>query len=117
MGHNIHWGGYGADHNGAGWDSGEHRELLNDEFHTYGLYWDEHEYIFYINGVEVARSDAMNLGNKDGGVKSVGTLRKPAYLKLSVEAANWSGPHWDWEVNMPEEDVFEIDYVRVYQKK
>ena len=117
MGHNIHWGGYGANHNAAGFDSGEHRELLNGEFHTFGLYWDEKEYIFYINGVEVARTDAMNLGNDANKVKSQGTCRKPAYIKLSVEAAPWCGPTHLWEKNMPEEDVFEIDYVRVYQKK
>ena len=46
-----------------------------------------------------------------------GTCRAPAYLKLSVEAAQWCGPTHLWEKDMPEEDVFEIDYVRVYQKR
>jgi Lysophospholipase L1 and related esterases len=118
MGHNIHWGGYNKLHDAAGFKSGQHRELLNDEFHTYGLYWDEDIYIFYIDGVEVARTDAQGLGSgKDGKGKSQGTTRAPAYIKLSVEAAPWCGPSHEWEKDMPEEDLFEVDYVRVYQKK
>ncbi|MCL1910306.1 MAG: family 16 glycosylhydrolase, partial [Kiritimatiellaeota bacterium] len=73
MAHNLHWGGYGAGHNAGGFDSGEHRELLDGEFHTFGLYWDEAEYVFYIDGVEVARTDAKGLGtDKDGKTKPLG---------------------------------------------
>lgn len=118
MSHVLHWGGYGATHNAGGLDSGEHRELFDGEFHTFGLYWDENQYIFYIDGVEVTRTDAKGFGSSDNGkTKSLGTCRAPAYLKLSVEAAPWAGPTHLWEKDMPEEDLFEIDYVRVYQKK
>ena len=63
-------------------------------------------------------TDAVGLGSSNPAkLPSAGTLRKPAYIKLSVEAAPWCGPSHLWEKEMPEKDVFEVDYVRVYRKK
>lgn len=118
MKHTVHWGGYGKRHNAFGVSSGPRLELLNDQFHTYGLYWDETRYIFYVDGEAVWNTDFVGLGSdKDGKRKSQGTCRAPAYIKLSVEAAPWAGPFHLWEPELPEQDDLLVDYVRVYQKK
>lgn len=81
-----------------------------EEYNTYGLAWDENEYIFYINGVETGRS-------KYGGVSRVAE-----YMRLSVEVdgadatpiLGWSGRiDWNKEIKLPTD--FVVDYVRVYQ--
>lgn len=117
LNHALHWGGYGKTHNMANFKSENMTALLDGEFHTFGLYWDENEYVFYVDGRVTARTPATGLGRVvDGKPLSSGTCRKPAYIKLSVEAAPWAGPNGGWESNLPEHDVFEVDYVRVYQK-
>ena len=121
LSHNLHWGGYGKDHNSGGKNSGPHLELFDGQFHTFGLYWDETKYIYYIDGVVVAETNAMGLGadkGKDGTplTKSQGPCRKPAFIKISVEAAPWCGPTGQWESYLPPEDVLLVDYVRLYQK-
>lgn len=115
---NFHWGGYDKMHNSYGLKCGELSQLRDDEFHTYGLLWTDKIYASYIDGVEVGRTDMMNLGtDKDGKLKSNGTCKFPAYLKLTVEAAAWPGKSNGWEAEMPKEDVFIIDWVRAYLPK
>ena len=79
-----------------------------DTFHTYGLEWNEHEYIFYIDGVESGRSSF-------GGV-----CQNEVFLHLSVEKETKGLQRWVWagdiRKNKPGEMTdFIIDYVRVYQ--
>jgi lysophospholipase L1-like esterase len=121
MSHNLHWGGYGKSHNAGGKVSEPHLELLDGQFHTFGLYWDEAKYVYTIDGLAVAETDAVGLGGakgKDGSplAKSQGTCRMPAFIKISVEAAPWCGPTSQWESDLPAEDTLLVDYVRVYQK-
>ncbi len=70
-----------------------------EKFNTYGFEWNKETYIFYINGVETARTDF-------GGVCQV-----PLYLIISLGV--------DTNIvdnnNLPAE--FVVDYVRVYQYK
>jgi len=76
-----------------------------ETFHTYGVEWNEKEYIFYIDGVESGRSSF-------GGV-----CQSELWLLLSVEhqLGGWAG---DISANKPEDMTdFVIDYVRVYQYK
>jgi len=101
----IHYGGYGDNLQ----SQGVGRWLVQrpyDCFHTYGLEWNENEYIFYIDGRETGRSSF-------GGVS-----QNPEYLLLSVEHEDgtvWSG---DIRENRPEDMTdFVVDYVRVYQYK
>lgn len=122
MSHALHWGGYGKAHNAGGKDSGPHLELLDGQFHTFGFYWDEAKYVYFIDGTAVAENDAVGLGaakGKNGSplAKSQGTCRKPAFIKISVEAAPWCGPTSQWENPLPAEDALLVDYVRLYQKK
>lgn len=83
-----------------------------EEFNTYGLEWNENEYIFYINGVETGRLST-------GGVS-----RNPEYLILSCEVAGENGiahadRHGTGKISMEPGDKAEfiVDYVRVYQYK
>ena len=108
---NIHIDGYGADLKSS--HVCEPYLLLNDpyeKFNTYGLEWNENEYIFYVNGIETGRS---SFG---------GTAKVPEYLILSVEVGgadavpgeSWAGA----DITTGEEPTdFVIDYVRAYQYK
>lgn len=108
---NLHCSGYGA---------GSKSECVGifqvdnpyDSFNTYGVEWNEKEYIFYINGVESSRSSAIGVSHAN------------EYMILSVEidgagakpANGWSGNI----KNNPEGTLptdFIVDYVRVYQYK
>lgn len=83
-----------------------------EEFNTYGLEWNENEYIFYINGVETGRLST-------GGVS-----QNPERLILSCEVAGQNGVahadrHGTGKMSMKPGDTAEfiVDYVRVYQYK
>lgn len=107
---NVHFDGYGED-----LTSGKVGFFLAqnpyDEFNTYGLEWNENEYIFYINGKETARTSF-------GGPSQV-----PEYMILSVEIGGSNGipDPKSWAGNMNENDClpsdFVVDYVRAYQYK
>ena len=102
---NLHFDGYGDAHQKLG----AKRFLLKnnpyEEYNTYGLEWNEDEYIFYINGVETFRTSF-------GGVS-----QNPEYLILSVEMRGEDGIPSERE-NAPADGAeFIVDYVRVYQYK
>jgi beta-glucanase (GH16 family) len=97
---NIHVDGYGEYHRSA--NVCTPYLLWNDpyeNFNTYGLEWNEKEYIFYVNGVETARTSF-------GGVCQV-----PLYLILSV------GVDEKVAGNEYLPASFIVDYVRCYQYK
>ncbi len=110
----IHYDGYGEGHHG---DSIGKTFIENDpytEYNTYGVEWNENEYIFYVNGVETGRLST-------GGVS-----QNPEYLLLSCEFAGengiqYSDRHGAGEIGKtPEENwpaEFKVDYVRCYQYK
>lgn len=70
-----------------------------EEFNTYGFEWNRDEYIFYINGVETARTDF-------GGVCQV-----PLYPIISLGMAK----NLSYNKDLPAE--FVVDYFRAYQYK
>ena len=70
-----------------------------NKFNTYGVEWNENEYIFYVNGIETARTSF-------GGV-----CRVPLYLIISVGA----GEQIKDNLYLP--SSFTVDYVRAYQYK
>lgn len=81
-----------------------------EEYNTYGLEWNEDEYIFYINGVEVGRTSFGGICTADEA------------LLLSVEIGgkngtpdeSWAGPSIETNEEAPTD--FIVDYVRVYKK-
>ena len=99
----VHYGGYGDNLHSQGVGRWLVLPKPYDTFHTYGLEWNQDEYIFYIDGRETGRSAF-------GGVS-----QNPEYLLLSVEHQldGWAG---DIRENSVMTD-FVVDYVRVYQYK
>ncbi len=100
---NLHFDGYNEAHQKLGAKQFLLKNNPYEEFNTYGLEWNENEYIFYINGVETFRTDF-------GGVS-----QNEEYLILSVEMKGEDGTPSERE-NVPAESAeFIVDYVRVYQ--
>ena len=110
----IHYDGYGPEEKGATIGKSYLKNDPYAEYNTYGVEWNEKEYIFYINGVETGRISA-------GGVS-----QNPEYLLLSVEFAGSNGVqssdrHGTGPIsktpaaNWPAE--FKVDYVKCYQYK
>jgi hypothetical protein len=111
----MHWNGYGALHNVYSLDCGKPANLGDGKFHVFGFYWDQDQYISYVDGVEVGRTNFIGLGSRDKGkTPSDGPCRNPAYIKLTCEAAQWPGGG-GWENPFPTKDEFLVDYVRVYK--
>ena len=77
---------------------------IYEEYNTYGLEWTDNEYIFYINGVETARS---SFGN------GVSQVDEEVIVSLEIpEIAELAG--FDKDGFKTE---FIVDYVKIYQKK
>lgn len=100
---NLHFDGYGEAHQKMGARQFLLKNNPYEEFNTYGLEWNENEYIFYINGVETFRTDF-------GGVS-----RNEEYLILSVEMRGENGIPSERENAPAEQTAFVVDYVKVYQ--
>jgi len=114
----LHWGGYKEDH---AWLTlkPKYPPLHDSGWHVFGCFWTEKEYVFYLDGCEIARTDLVSEDLSHlppGKAKPLGTLQKPAYIKLSCEAAPWCGATGDYD-NGAKCDTFEVDYVRVYQRR
>ena len=80
-----------------------------ENYNTYGLLWTPEEYVFYINGREVAHTSY-------GGVST-----QPEYMILSCEVDGGNGkPTFGWSGNIEKNDKasftaeFKVDYVRAY---
>ena len=100
---NLHFDSYNEAHQKLGAKQFLLKNNPYEEYNTYGLEWNENEYIFYINGVETFRTDF-------GGVS-----QNEEYLILSVEMKGEDGIPSQRE-NAPAEGAeFIVDYVRVYQ--
>lgn len=104
---NVYYDGYGADMVSGKMGIYEANNPY-EEYNTYGLEWNENEYIFYINGKETARTQ-------------FGISHTPQYLILSVEVGGSNGTPdpKSWAGDMSKNDClpsdFVVDYVRAYQ--
>lgn len=96
--HMIHWNGYGAAHKQTG--KVVNIAGIDEGFHTFGLEWNENEYIFYVNGKETWRTNEA-------------VSQKSQYMVLSTELTGFGGAHDHY--NYPDSVLF--DYVRVYKPK
>ncbi len=76
---------------------------IYDEYNTYGLEWNDEEYIFYINGVETRRT---SFGN---GVSEV-----PEEVIVSLEIPN--AEKFEGLDKETYKSEYVIDYVKIYQK-
>ncbi len=101
--HTIHFDGYGDAHQsetqGAFYANNPY-----EEYNTYGLEWNKDEYIFYINGVESART-------------SFGVSQNPEILILSVEVGGNNAVPSEAVKNNTYPTDYKVDYVRAYKYK
>jgi len=96
--HAVHVGGYG---------DGLRSEMQGSfkvpkpytQYNTYGMEWNEKEYIFYINGVESARTSWQT-----------GVSQAPEYVIISEELPNEFSEQPGFTTD------FIVDYVKIYQK-
>ncbi len=102
---NLHFDGYGDAHQKHGATKFLLKNNPYEEYNTYGLEWNENEYIFYINGTETFRTDF-------GGVS-----QNEEYMILSVEMRGENGVPSERENSPAEDSYFIVDYVRAYQYK
>lgn len=109
---NLHFDGYEKDHRSEHVGNFFIENNPYKEYNTYGVEWNENEYIFYINGKEAARTSF-------GGVS-----QNPEYLLLSLEIAGNDGvssedPKGKGRMKFSESGPveFKVDYVRCYQYK
>lgn len=102
---NLHFDSYNEAHQKLGARKFLIKNNPYEEFNTYGLEWNENEYIFYINGVETFRTDF-------GGVS-----QNEEYLILSVEMRGEDGVPSGRENKPADSAEFVVDYVKVYQYK
>ncbi len=72
---------------------------IYEEYNTYGLEWDENEYVFYINGVETRRTSFAD-----------GTSKIPEQVISSLCLPKEVTHEKDFATD------FIVDYVRIYQK-
>ncbi|SFC16716.1 Beta-glucanase, GH16 family [Parapedobacter composti] len=100
---NLHWNGYGKDHQHIG--SGNLDLDANDgEFHTYGVDWSPSGYVFYMDGKETWRVPGP-------------VSHREQFILISAEAngyRNGAPASILRKANLP--DYFVVDYVRVYDE-
>lgn len=81
------------------------------EFHVYALEWTEDFIRTYVDGQEL-----FYFANDKSGNKDTWPFNAPFYLKLNLAwGGNWGGAQGVDETALPA--TYEIDYVRVFQKK
>jgi len=102
----LHYDGYAANQQSDGISN--IIPGIHDGFHTYGLEWNENEYIFFVDGNETWRTNF-------GGVSKV-----ESYIKITGEIATTPfATSADWANTINESDFpdyFIIDYVKAYQQ-
>ncbi len=103
-GHNAFTGGYGLDNKRV--QVGGLKGLSTDEFHRFGLLWDETGYTFYVDGKE------------DGKITDY-ISACPEFILISTEV---TGYRFEDKKAVKEAydnlgDTFVVDYVRVFDRK
>ena len=99
--HNAYTGGYGQDMKRA--KIGGNIDLDAEEFHRFGVLWDETGYTFYVDGVE------------DGHISEY-VSKRPEFILISTEVR---GYRREDHKPIPEAyenqgDTFLVDYVRIF---
>lgn len=97
----AHWDGYGKEHQALGSDK-IYAQPDKDGYLTSGMLWLPGLVVFYNNGMEVARWENERVADV------------PAYLIFYMPSGGWDNDQTD-DSKMPAD--FEIDYVRVWQRK
>ena len=91
---------------------------LNDEYHTYGFYWDEKKMVFSVDGKDYATFDITTAGDYDKAMPVDG-FHEPAYIILNnflfTPEGSWcpTGAMVDDNTKYP--SVYTVDYIRLWQ--
>ena len=98
----LHWDGYDEAHQNV-YKRFDKTTFGDDEYHTFGVLWDETGYTFYIEGHKVWHTTGDGICDREG------------YLIISTEYDDWG----DWVGSLDLQDLpvnWLVDYVRVYEK-
>lgn len=82
------------------------------DFHTWRMDWDEDAISLYVDNVLLNKTPLDKLVNKDGS--GINPFKQPHYMLLNLAMGGDNGGPLD-DTQFP--NRFEVDYVRVYQKK
>lgn len=104
--HNNHYNGYGVDHQQKSAGSG--MDLSPDEYHTFGMLWEEDGYTFFVDGVQ-------------DGEKITGPVSHiPQFILISTEVRGYRSAEGvateEAKAAAKAGDVFIVDYVRVFDE-
>ncbi len=101
--HNLHWNGYGKNHQHKG--SGKLKlKATDNKFHTFGLHWSPQGYAFYIDGKVSWTTDSP-------------VSHREQFILISTECDGYRNGEASpllKKANLP--DAFIVDYVRVYDE-
>jgi beta-glucanase (GH16 family) len=97
----CHWDGYGKDHKSVG-TSGAYLPADKDGYIVVGFLWLPGQYVVYGNGVEIGRLESSRICNV------------PSYVILYMVSGGWANVALEDE-KLPDE--FQIDWIRVWQRK
>ena len=104
--HTNHYDGYGVDHKSA--KTGGDCDISTDEFHRFGVLWDENGYSYYIDG----KLD----GHIAGPVSHI-----PQFILISTEVNGYRSDPFEAtdeaKAAAVAGDEFIVDYVRVFDRK
>ncbi len=81
-------------------------DAQKEEFHRFGVLWDEDEYVFYYDGVETSRTKYP-------------VSKVPQFILLTTEVQGYrrgGGLHHEPRAEKSLDDSFIVDYVRVYDR-
>ncbi len=82
------------------------------KFHVWRMDWDENAIALYLDDVVLNKTELSKLVNKDG--TNINPFKQPHYMLLNLAMGGMNGGEIG-ETKFP--NRFEVDYVRVYQKK
>lgn len=99
----------------------ENGEKFSDEYHTFGLEWDENYYRFIMDGDIIFENKYTDWDNKD----RITCYQQPVYAIISINGGNF-----DWKIvepdssepdfsknNWKDDNIYTVDYFFVYQKE
>lgn len=97
----VHWDGYGDLHKAWG-DTHVYYGPTPDGWHNFGMLWEPGKLTWFIDGKKTAEWENPRVGSV------------PAHLLLSLQLGGWATKDIDLsKIN----ETFDIDYVRVWQRK
>ena len=115
--HTIHFGGYGDKHESK---QSAYYEVGNDiykNFNTYGVYWDNSVYRFYINGMLTWETSFHPTGAGEYLRLTVEIAGENGYPSNPNNSITWSGGIEKNEGGREFSSQFVIDYVKCYKVK